>query len=356
MNKIIVINPGATSTKVAYYIDINEVWKDEILYSEEQISQFPHIFDQLKMRSEDVLSLITEHGVTKELDIVVGRGGGIGPVKAGAILVDNELLDRLEKHPVIEHASNLGANLAQEVAHHFGKPNTNAYVYDPITVDSMSDVARLTGIKGVTRKSIGHHLNMRAVARRAASDIGKNYQEANVIVIHMGGGCSASAHQDGEIIDFISDDEVMFSAERSGGIAIKSLIPLIKEMGVQKFYQFVRNEAGLYSYFHTKDLRAIEERVLEGDQEAKLVLEAMALSISKTIACLAATLEGQVDAVSMTGGMAHSEFLTKEVKRRTAFIGPFLTYPGEFEMLALAKGGNRVLNHEETAHRLSEMI
>ncbi|MGF3067017.1 butyrate kinase [Facklamia sp. P12945] len=355
MNKIIVINPGATSTKIAYFENDQEIWKDEILYTNEEISHFPHVFDQFEMRSQDVLSLLEEHHLTKDLDTAVGRGGGIGPVKSGAILVDNELLDRLEFHPVIEHASNLGAKLAQAVINHFGKPGTNAYIYDPITVDSMSDVARLTGIKGVSRKSIGHHLNMRAVARRVASDMGKSYQEAKIIVVHMGGGCSASAHQGGEIVDFISDDEVMFSAERSGGIAIKNLIPLIKERGVDAFYKFARNEAGLYSYFQTKDLRLIEQRAVDGDEEAKLVLEAMALGIAKTIACLAATIGGPVDAVSMTGGMAHSEFLRNEVKKRTAFIGPFIPFPGEFEMIALAKGGNRVLNQEETAHRLAEM-
>lgn len=353
--KSVAINPGATSTKLAYYEDDRERWKDEILYTNEAVKSFAKIFDQFEMRIKDILACLDRHGVTKDLDVVVGRGGLVGPVKPGGIVVDDALIDRLEHHPVLEHASNLGAKLAQSVAQAYGKPETKAYIYDPVTVDSMSEIARITGLKEISRKSVGHHLNMRAVAIRAAADINKTYQSANVIVVHMGGGCSASAHQQGIVVDFVSDDEYMFSAERSGGFSLKEILPLIQEMGVSAFAKYARSQAGLQSHYGTKDLREVEAMIQEG-KASFVPLAAMGLGIAKCIAALAATLKGQVDVICMTGGMAYSDILCKEVKDRVEFIAPFVPYPGEFELLALVKGGLRILKGEEVAHKIEEMV
>lgn len=356
MKKIVVINPGATSTKIAYFEDTEQIWKDEVTYTSEEISKYSKVFDQFEMRAKDIKVCLEKHSVEKDLDTVVGRGGLVGPVKPGAILVDEALIERLEHRPVLEHASNLGCKLSQFIIGIFGKEGTNAYIYDPVTVDSMSDVARITGLKNVQRQSVGHHLNMRAVAMKAAEDLKKTYETANIIVVHMGGGSSASAHQEGQVVDFVSDDEIMFSAERSGGIAIKQILPMIKEMGVDAFNTLVRKEAGLQSHFGTKDLREIEAKIAAANGEGKIVIEALALGISKCMAALAATMSGKVDAVCLTGGMAHSQILREEVEKRTGFIAPFMPYPGEFEMIALAKGGLRVIEGKEQAHLISDML
>ncbi|MGY3723831.1 butyrate kinase [Granulicatella balaenopterae] len=356
MQKIVVINPGATSTKLAYFEDESLIWKDEIVYTSEQLGNFDKIFDQLALRTLDVETCLLKHDIPADLDTVVGRGGLIGPVKSGAIVVDDFLIDRLKNKPVLEHASNLGCKLADDIVKKFGKVNAKAYIYDPVTVDSMCDIARITGLAEVQRTSVGHHLNMRAVAMKAAKDINQTYQSANIIVVHMGGGCSASAHKHGEVIDFVSDDEIMFSAERSGGLPIKEMIPILKRISVEEFTMKVRKNAGLQSHFGTKDLRIIEGYLEKGDEHAKLVLEAMALGISKCMASLAATLEGKVDAVCLTGGMAYSDFLCAEVAKRTTFIAPFIAYPGEFELQALASGGYRVLTQQEEPYYLEDIM
>lgn len=349
MKKIIVVNPGATSTKVAYFNDKEMIWRHEITYDNAVIDQYEKVFDQFDLRYKDIHDLLVEKDI-ESIDVAVGRGGLIGPVAPGAIIVDENLINKLKNDPMLEHASNLGCALADHIVKDFGVDNANAYVYDPVTVDSMSEVARITGLKEVKRSSVGHHLNMRAVAIRASEDLGKSYKDTNVIVVHLGGGASASAHQYGQVVDFVSDDEIMFSAERSGGLPIKEMMPLLKSMSLDEFNKKVRKEAGLQAHCGTKDLREIEDRINNGDQYAKLVIEAMALGVAKCIASLAATLEGQVDCISVTGGMVHYPFLREEIERRVSFIAPFKPYPGEFELQALAYGGLRVINGEEEAN------
>ncbi|CCI85041.1 butyrate kinase [Lactobacillus pasteurii DSM 23907 = CRBIP 24.76] len=350
MKQILTINPGATSTKIAMYQDTQLAWKEEITYSSQDLAKYDKIFDQFSLRLADIEEVLASHQVTK-LDLAVGRGGLIGPVKSGAIKVNQSLVDHLQYHPVLEHASNLGAKLAWEISKKHG--TGLALIYDPVTVDSMSPVARLTGIKGIERRSIGHHLNMRAVARKAAEKVGKSYDDANLIVVHLGGGSSASAHKHGQVIDFVSDDEIMFSAERSGGLPIKAMLPVIKEMGLDKFNQLIRKRGGLYSYFGTTDLRVVEEKIAQGDQEASLVFDALCLGISKTIAALSVSIAQPIDQICLTGGMARSNLLCKKVEERVHFIAPLAIYPGEFELEALALGGFRVLNQEEEAQELS---
>ncbi|MGT2888620.1 butyrate kinase [Streptococcus didelphis] len=350
MTTIIVVNPGATSTKVAQYQDDKMVWKEEITYTPEQLAPFTKVFDQFDLRLQDIQDLLKKHEVEK-IDLAVGRGGLIGPVKPGAILVNDALIKHLQDHPILEHPSNLGAKLAKALMDKFGQGQA-AYIYDPVTVDSMKPVSRLTGIKGIERTSTGHHLNMRAVARKAAQDLGKAYEDINLVIVHVGGGSTASAHEHGQVIDFVSDDEIMFSAERSGGMPVKSMLKVIKEIGVDNFNQLARKKAGLQSHCQTADLRDVEKRISQGDQEAALVFDALALGIAKTIATLAVSIDGPVDLVCLTGGMAYSEKLCQAVAARTSFIGPFKAYPGEFELEALALGGLRVIKGQESYQEL----
>ncbi|MBA2796717.1 butyrate kinase [Streptococcus porcinus] len=350
MTKIIAINPGATSTKVAMYEDKELIWKEEITYTSQELEVFKKVFDQFELRLKDIEALFDKHDVTK-IDVAVGRGGLIGPVKPGAILVNDELVNHLEYHPVLEHPSNMGAKLAKALMGKYGE-NKPAYIYDPVTVDSMRDVSRITGLKGVERTSTGHHLNMRAVARKVAEDLGKSYDELNLVIAHVGGGASASGHEHGQVVDFISDDEIMFSAERSGGMPIKAMVEVIKKIGLDQFNYLVRKKAGLQSLCNTADLREVEKRIEEGDKEASLVFDALALGIAKTLAALAVSVSGSIDMVCITGGMAYSEALCQKVAEKTAFIGPFKAYPGEFELEALALGGLRVVNKEEDYHVL----
>ncbi|QGM79985.1 butyrate kinase [Otariodibacter oris] len=346
MKNIIAINPGATSTKIAFYQDNKLVWKEDILYESEALDKFDKVFDQFDMRLKDIEEYLSKHGIDK-IDVVVGRGGLIGPVKPGAILVTDELINHLQFNPVVEHPSNIGAKLAKSLMDKYGNGGP-AYVYDPVTVDSMRDVSRITGIKGIERTSTGHHLNMRAVARKVAEDLGKPYNEINLVIAHLGGGSTASAHEKGEIVDFVSDDEIMFSAERSGGMPLKSIVKKIKEMGIDDFNHLARKKAGLQSLCQTADLRVVEKRIEEGNKEAALAFDAMALGIAKTLAALATSVNGPIDMVCMTGGMAHSKALCEAVSKRVSFIGPFKAYPGEFELEALALGGLRVANKEES--------
>lgn len=350
MFKILTINPGATSTKLAYYEDQNEIWRKEINYQAEELDGFSRIYDQFDKRLNDILKILNFKEITS-LNTVVSRGGLIGPVQPGAIIIDENVITKLRDNPVVEHASNLGAALAFELIKKYGSSKDNAYIYDPVTVDSMDEVCRITGLKEIKRQSIGHHLNMRAVARKASKDLKKKYEDVNVIVVHLGGGSSASAHQNGEVIDFVSDDEIMFSAERSGGVPLKSLFDLMKDYSVEDFKKIARNNAGLQALCGTKDLIEIEKRIDSGDEDAKLAVEAMGLQVSKCIASLAATLNGNVDVISITGGMAHSSRIQSIVQERTKFIAPFRAYPGEFEMTALALGGYRVLAKEEKPHQ-----
>ncbi|MBO3142418.1 butyrate kinase [Dermatophilus congolensis] len=352
MKHILAINPGATSTKIAVYNDTTELFREEITYDPHHFAHTTHVIDQLDTRANDIEKILRDRG-ENNFDAVVGRGGLIGPVAPGAITVDDTFEDIVRNRPTLQHASNLGGPLARIMAATFGIPHAPAYVYDPVTVDEISDVARITGIAGIHRESIGHHLNMRAVAIDLANKLGKGYPNSDIIVVHIGGGSSASAHQHGTVIDFISDDEIQFSAERSGGLPLKTVTTLLNTMSVEEFTQLVRSRAGLRSHADTTDLRVLENRIDNGDTHAALILEAMALNIAKAIGCLATTMKGSVDAIILTGGMAHSNRLCTLVAERTAFIAPLHPYPGEAEMAALAAGALRVLNGEEHAHTLT---
>lgn len=347
--KILAINPGSTSTKIAIYENDMEVLCKTLVHPAEELEKYDRIQQQFDMRKDVVLSFLTENGFdVKELSAVVGRGGMVPSVKSGAYVVNECMLDRLKNNPVMEHASNLGALIAYEIA---GTIGVKAYIYDSVRVDEMDAVARISGMKELPRSSTSHALNSRAMAMKAAKRANRNYSDMNFIVAHLGGGISLSVHEKGRMVDVIADDEGPFSPERAGRVPCGELINLCYsgKYDNQSMKKQLRGNGGLKSYLNTVDARRVEQLIGEGDDEAKLVYEAMAYQIAKGIGELATVVEGRVDAIVLTGGIAYSSLLTSWIKRRVEFIAPVEILPGENEMESLAAGTLRVLTGQETA-------
>lgn len=353
MEKILVINPGSTSTKIAVYADETPLFVENIEHSGEELAPYAEIGDQYAFRKDVILEALKKNGVSpEELTAIVSRGGLLPPVKSGAYEVNEDMVWQLRNKPQNNHASNLGGPIAKAIADGL---NIKAYVYDPVTVDELIPLVRVTGRPEMQRKGMGHNLNMRAIAIQYAQSIGKEYADITVAVAHMGGGITLTLHHKGRIIDMISDDEGPFSPERSGGLPIFQVIDMMAENGGNKKdgMDKVHHNAGLYAHLGTKDAREVEKRIAEGDAEAKLVYEAMALEISKNLAKLSVVVNGQLDALLLTGGMAHSKMLTGWVKERVQFIAPVEILAGENEMQSLAFGALRVLQGKEQAHHFT---
>ncbi len=289
---------------------------------------------------------------TTQFDAVVGRGGSLPPVEAGAFLVNDDMVDWLVNKTDVHHASNLGALLAEGFKEK-SKDECIAMIYDPITVDQYHDLSRISGLKGVNRRSIGHMLNMRAIAMKTASDLGRDYEDMNLIVAHLGSGSTISAHQKGRMIDLSLDDEGPFSVERTGSLSLKEFIPLCYTMSLEEMTAWTRKKGGMISYLDTNSGLEVEERIVAGDDEARLVFEAMGYQVAKGIGELATVLKGEVDGIVITGGLAYSDRLVNWITERVSFIAPVSSVPGEFEMEALRNGALRVLSGEETPNEFS---
>lgn len=349
--KILAINPGSTSTKIALYEDKELIFKSSLEHSTVELEQYANIGAQFPMRKAAILAELEKNGYPiSELKAVVGRGGILPPVKSGAYLVDEELADVLANRPVLEHASNLGGLIAKDIADSLSIP---AYIYDSVAVDELQDVARITGLKEISRTSLAHALNMRAVAIKTAEKLGKPYKETNQIIAHLGGGLSLSAHSQGKMIDIVSDDEGPFSPERSGRLPVKDFIKYEAQhdFDFSALIKKVRGGAGLVSHLGTNSAVEAEKRIAEGDAYAKLVYEAMAYQIAKAIGELATVLYGKVDSIVITGGIAHSKYITDYITERVQFIAPVHIVPGENELESLAHGAYRVLTGEEKVHQ-----
>ena len=348
--KILAINPGSSSTKIAVFEDEQVVFSTSIAHDTQDLLRYPRLFDQLLMRYESVVDALVEKAISlSDLSATVGRGGLLPPVKSGAYLVNEDMLKQLEKAPVIVHASNLGAALAFKMANPLGIP---AYIYDPVTVDEMIDVVRITGCKSITRFGKGHNLNMRASALRFARENNREYEKLNLIVAHLGGGITSSLHSQGRIIDMISDDEGAFSPERAGGLPAQRVISACFEQGITypDMMRKVQRLGGLMDHLGTTDVEAVEQRANAGDVYAKLIYEAMALNVSKDIARLSVVVNGRIDAIILTGSIAFSQQFNELITKRVAWIAPVHIIAGENEMHALANGALRVLRGEETFH------
>lgn len=349
--KIVAINPGSTSTKVSYYVDGEIIEEQSISHTAEELQHFQRPIDQIDFRRDILLNFMEEKSIDpKELDAVVGRGGILPPVSAGAFEVNEDMIHYLKHVTTVEHPSNLGAILANEIKLK-GNAKTLALIYDPVSVDQFEDIARISGLKGIERKSIGHALNMRAVAMKVAREEGLDYQDSTLIVAHLGGGNSISIHHKGRMIDSISDDEGPFSTERTGGLPLKYVIALCYEKSEKEMLRLYKREGGLKSYAGTSDAREIEARIAEGDEALKVVYDAFIYQIAKGIGGLATVANGKVDRIVLTGGVAHSKLVISELEKRIGFIAPVMVVAGEHEMIALSKGAERVVLGQETAQQ-----
>ncbi len=345
--KILVINPGSTTTKVALFEDLELVKEKKINHSNEELAQFDSVREQLPMRVDRVLEFLKEEGLElASLDVMVARGGMLPPVRHGAYRVDETLAATLLDSPAEEHASNLGAGIARQLA---GDRQIPAYIYDSVSVDELMPLARLSGVKGYDRRSFSHVLNTRAVARRIADREGFDLEEENVIVAHLGGGISLNLQSRGSLIDVVSADEGPYSTERAGGLPVFTTVRIARKEGLDALYRYETGRGGLLSYTGSNDAVAIEEEALAGDGRSRLLYEGIAYQTAKAIGGLATVVKGRVRAIILTGGMARSELVTGAVEERVRFIAPVYVYPGELEMEALAAGALRVMRGEEEA-------
>ena len=346
---ILVINPGSTSSKVALFSNEQLLFDKKIEHNSEELSVFPRIIDQYQFRLKIILNFLREKGISlSTLDAVVGRGGLLHSIPSGTYRVNEKMLEDLRRGVMGEHASNLGGLLAQGIAADLSIP---AYIVDPVVVDEMKSVARISGIPEIPRISIFHALNQKAVARKAALDLGKDYEKVNFIIAHLGGGISVGVHCKGKVIDVNNalDGEGPFTPERSGGVPVGALVELCLsgKFSKDEIMKKIKGKGGLVAYLNTNDVREVIRRIKKGDKKAKLILEAMAYQAAKEIGAGATVLKGQIDAIILTGGIAFNNEFVNIVKDRVSFLSLVMVYPGEEEMLALCKGALRILKGEE---------
>ncbi len=351
MYKILVINPGSTSTKIGCFHDESLVLSSSLSVSSEKIAHFTSILDQCGFRESDIRQFIQKHDLSlADFDAFVGRGGLLHPIDGGTYRVNEKMLDDLKASTYGEHASNLGALLAHKLARQNGKP---AFIVDPVVVDEMEDVARMTGHPAFERKSIFHALNQKAIARKAARKLGSDYNRIHLIVAHLGGGISVASHKNGRVVDVNNalDGDGPFSPERSGTLPAGDLVRLCFENGrsEQDILKMINGRGGCVAYLGTNDLRDIQKRIDKGDKKAARVVDALVYQTAREIAAHTAVLFGRVHAVVLTGGLAHNKRVVTELTRRVDFIAPVLVFPGESELDALAQGALRVLNNQEKA-------
>lgn len=353
--KILAINPGSTSTKISIYEDEKEIITKKLEHTLEEINKYDSVEEQLHMREELVISFLKEKSFDlNQLSAVVARGGMLPPIKPGAYIINDLMIDRVLNRPIMEHASNLAAPIAYEIAKQLNIPSI---IYDSVMSDELPDIARISGMPDLPRTSASHVLNTRAMAIKAAKERGRAYEDMNIIVAHLGGGISLNIHEKGRIIDMVSDDEGPFSPERAGRVPCRELINLCYSGKFDKktMQRKLRGNGGLKAYLNTVDLRDVEKLIAEGDEYAKLIYEAMAYQIAKSIGELSTVIEGNVDLIILTGGIAYSEMFTNLIVKRVKFIAPVEIMAGENEMEALAFGALRVLRGEETAREYTEV-
>ncbi len=345
---ILVINPGSTSTKLAIYEEEKCLVEKTIAHSAEELGEYKSVKDQLGFRKNRVLKFLDEGNIDLgKLGCIVARGGLLKPVPGGTYPVNEAMYSEL-KNTTREHASNLGALIAWEIA---GNTGLECYIVDPVVVDEMLPVAKVCGFKGIERISIFHALNQKASARRAAMRLNKEYSECNLIVAHLGGGISVAAHQGGRIIDVNNclDGDGPFSPERAGGLPVSAVIERCFHSGLseKEVYKGFVGNGGLVSLLGTNDARQVEKLIDSGREDALLAYEAMAYQVAKEICACGAVLKGKVDAIVVTGGIANSTKMVNWIKERVEFMAQVFVFPGEDEMEALAGGVLRVLRGEE---------
>ena len=348
-DQILAINPGSTSTKIAVYEDDGVVFTESVTHSAEELKHYERVADQFGMRREHILNSMKAHRVNMEdLSAIVGRGGQLTGIHAGGYLVTEDMKKTLLAPGILEHASNLGALIADAIAAPLGIP---AYIYDAVGADELSEIAKITGFPEVSRKSFCHVLNSKAMARKAAAEVGKSYQEMNFIVAHLGGGISVSAHEKGRIVDVISADGGPFSPERSGSIPLNDIVDMCYSglYDKKEIKKKIAGNGGMKAYLGTADCIEIEAMIAKGDELAKKIYDAQAYQIAKGIGELSPVLKGQIDAIILTGGIAYARNMMEKISGYVSFIAPVKVMPGENELESLAAGARRILNGEEKA-------
>jgi butyrate kinase len=352
--QILSINPGSTSTKLAVFGNDTLLFEKKVSHPVDSLAGFKRMADQLQMRYEAVIDCLRDERFDlATLDAVACRGGKLPPLRQGAYRVDDRMVDFLAHRPIDDHASNLGALIGHRIAQAAEIP---AYIYDAVVVDELEPIARLSGMPDIQRRASCHVLNMRAVALKTAQELGRPLERLNLVTCHLGGGVSAAAMQGGRMIDVLTDEEGAYSPERAGGVPCRQLVNLCF---AGKYTQHavnrrLRGEGGLVAYLGTNSALEVEDMIRRGDERAALVYRGIAYQTAKGIAGLASVLAGKVDAIVLTGALAHSEMMMNCLVERISFIAPVRIWPGEDELQALALGILRVLRGEETAFEFAD--
>lgn len=343
---ILTINPGSTSTKFALFKGNEEILGDNITHSNEELAPYEKMVDQFEMRKSIIVNHLSEQNINlSDIDAVVGRGGLLKPIPGGTYKVNKAMIDDLHAAEMGEHASNLGALIAKAIA---DEADCESYIVDPVVVDELDNIARYSGNPLIPRKSIFHALNQKRTARMVADKIGKDYENCNLIVVHMGGGISAGVHVNGKVVDVNNalDGDGPFTPERSGALPAGGLVGLCfsGKYEEKQMRKMIKGEGGIVAYLGTNDLRVVESKIQEGDSQANMIYQAMAYQIAKEIGALATVANGKIDAIALTGGIAYSEKFTSLIEQRVNFIADVVVIPGENELEALRDGAIRVLD------------
>ena len=351
MYKILSVNPGSTSTKFAVYEDETLVCLHTIRHSAEELKPYKTLFDQFEFRKNLMLDYLQKDGIDlSDLSVVVGRGGMVRPLESGVYKVNDRLIADLKSAHTAEHASNLGGVIAREIADSI--PNCEAYIADPIVVDEYQDVARISGLPQIPRKSQFHALNHKAIARKYAAANGTSYDKLKLVIAHLGGGISVAAHKNGRVIDSNQglDGYGPFSPERAGTLDAGQLVELCfsGKYTHEEIRKLLVGNGGLMAHLGINEELVAEKKAVMGDEKATLVLEAMAYNVAKEIGAMLAVLHGEADAVILTGGIAYSLYIVEYIKTMISPMVKVAVYPGEDEMEALAMSGLRVLRGEKS--------
>lgn len=350
--KILIVNPGSTSTKIGIYEDEVPIFEKTLRHTMEELAGYEKVSDQYEFRMQIIIEEIKNAGfVIEDFSAVCGMGGLLKPIAGGTYYVDEKMVEELKSAKQGDHASNLGGLIAKAIA---DKINVPAFIVDPVVVDEFVPISRISGHPLLKRRSIFHALNQKATARKYCRETGVKYENINLVMVHMGGGISITAHEKGRAIDSNNalDGCGPFTPERSGGLPSGDLAALCfsGEYTHTDIKALIKGKGGMVAYFGTNSMIELEERA-RTDAEVKLVIDAMALQVSKDIASMSASLYGKVDAIIITGGIAHSNYITAEITRRVSFIAPVKVYPGEDELAALNSGALRVMLGEEEGKR-----
>jgi len=353
MKLILAINPGSTSTKIGIYNGGQELFSENITHSAEQLKGYENVIDQYEFRLGQIKTLLAAKKIDlKNFAAIVGRGGMLKPMDSGTYAIDESMLEDLRSCKYGSHASNLGAIIAKSLAEDADVP---AFIVDPVVVDELAPIARITGNPEIKKRSIFHALNQKAVAKRFAESKGCPYEQLNMIVCHMGGGISVGSHQGGRVVEVNNaiDGAGSFSPERAGTIPAGQLADLIIERNMtrEEVAKLLAGRGGLVAHLGTNDARKVEQLIAAGDKHAELIYEAMIYNISRYIAAAAVPMKGNVDYILLTGGMAFSTYITAHIKEYVGFIAEVVVLPGEDELRALAEGAMRILEGKEIAKR-----